>query len=138
MSPTDACTNMTSTFGVASRRSVVRMGPSSSTRVRVSKWGVVADGVPTSRRDSLRTRGATLAPRASASMPLLPAKRHARRRRPRHEALLLVGDVALDEPQSFPAFDDPPGRPELGRPHGLEEVDLQLKGREGLPLHQRA
>src|SRR6267143_3588430 len=50
MSPTDACTNMTSTFGVASRRSVLTMGPSSSTRVRVSKRGALAGGAASSLR----------------------------------------------------------------------------------------
>src|SRR5207245_1458765 len=59
MSPTDACTNMTSTFGVASRRSVLAMGPSTSTRVRVSKRdAVAADAVlRVMRRDRLREHG---------------------------------------------------------------------------------
>ena len=39
ISPTEACTNITSTFGVARRRSVPRIGPSSSRRVRASKRG---------------------------------------------------------------------------------------------------
>src|SRR5882724_2466006 len=56
MSPTDACTNMTSTFGVASRRSVLTIGPSSSTRVRVSKRGAVAGGAASSLRDPAPAR----------------------------------------------------------------------------------
>src|SRR2546422_4710843 len=56
MSPTDACTNMTSTLGVASRRSVLTMGPSSSTRVRASKRGVVAAGGASWGRDPTSVR----------------------------------------------------------------------------------
>src|SRR5207244_3910914 len=74
----------------------------------------------------------------SASIRLLPAKRHARRRGACHEALFLVGDVTLDKTERFSALDDPPGRPKLCGPHGLQEIDLQLDGRKGLALRQRA
>src|SRR5438445_2565036 len=57
MSPTDACTNMTSTLGVASRRSVLTMGPSSSTRVRASKRGAVAGGAVLRASIAFRTAG---------------------------------------------------------------------------------
>src|SRR2546426_12635140 len=66
----------------------------------------------------------------SASIRLLPAKRHARRRGACHEALFLVGDVTLDKTERFSALDDPPGRPKLCGPHGLQEIDLQLDGRK--------
>src|SRR5437773_3851563 len=69
----------------------------------------------------------------SASIRLLPAKRHARRRGTRHEALFLVGDVTLDKTKSLPALDDPPGRPKLCRPPGLQELNLQLNVRKVSP-----
>src|SRR6266478_1900556 len=84
---------------------------------------------------SLRASPALL---TSASIRLLSAKRHARRRGACHEALLLVGDVTLDKSKRFSALDDPTGRPKLRRPHGLQEIDLQLDGRKGLALRQRA
>src|SRR5437016_4866273 len=99
MSPTAACTNITRTFGVASCSSVTTIGPSSSRRVRESM------------------REAVVRPRTSASTRVFFPERHAGRRRPGHETLLLVGDVTLDEAQRFPALDDPPDRPELGGPH---------------------
>src|SRR5882724_6501640 len=58
MSPTEACTNMTSTFGVASRRSVLTIGPSSRTRVLASNRGAVPAGGPSSGRDSTYARTA--------------------------------------------------------------------------------
>src|SRR6266571_567813 len=74
----------------------------------------------------------------SASIRLLPAKRHARRRGACHEALFLVGDVTLDKTERFSALDDPPGRPKLCGPHGLQEIDLQLDGRKGLALDRKS
>src|SRR6266571_720390 len=52
MSPTDACTTITSTFGVASRSSVPAIGASSSRRVRGS------NRVPAALRESGVTRRA--------------------------------------------------------------------------------
>src|SRR5712691_8482301 len=52
MSPTDACTIITSTFGVASRSSVPAIGASSSRRVRGSNRVPVARGAPGSLRES--------------------------------------------------------------------------------------
>src|SRR5262245_15071434 len=69
--------------------------------------------------------------RDSPATRVLPAERQAGRRRSCHEALLRVGDVALDEAQGLPALDDPPDGPELLGPHRLQEIDLQLQGREG-------
>src|SRR2546425_290205 len=113
MSPTEACTNITRTFGVANRSKVPTMGPSSSRRVRESKRGTVASGATTSLRNptalsvsgiaspeadvpvdinpyfatagDLRLPAAAL--RASVSTRVLPAERHARRRGPRHGAV---------------------------------------------------
>src|SRR5437867_12489140 len=68
----------------------------------------------------------------SASIRLLPAKRHARRRGACHEALFLVGDVTVEKTERFSALDDPPGRPTLCCPHGPQEIALQLACRKGL------
>ena len=60
MSPTEACTNITRTFGVASRSSVPTMGPSSSRRVRGSNRVLVVCGAPASLRESGVARRAPL------------------------------------------------------------------------------
>src|SRR5438552_11727170 len=135
MSPTAAWANITSTLGAASRSSVPTMDPSRSRRVRGSNRRILGSGASTSLRASLSTKSAW---RTSASMRLLPVERHARRRRAGHEALLIVGDVTLDEAHRLPAFHEAPEGPELGVPHGLQEIDLQLDGREGLAFRQRA
>src|SRR3989442_14440397 len=106
MSPTEACTNITRTFGVASRSRVPTMGPSSSRRVRESKRGTVASGATTSLRNPtalsvsgnaapeadvpvginpyFATAGDLRLPAAALPAPVstrvLPAERHQRRR----------------------------------------------------------
>src|SRR6266540_6066662 len=135
MSPTAAWANITSTLGAASRSSVPTMDPSTSRRVRGSNRGILGSGASTSLRAPFST---TSASRTSASMRLLPVERHARRRRPGHEALVVVGEVTLDEAHSLPGFHEAPDGSELGGPHRLQEIDLQLDGREGLAFRQRA
>src|SRR5712691_1637865 len=56
MRPTEACMSMTSTFGVASRRSVLVIGPSSRTRVRGSNRDAVAAGGASWGRDPTSVR----------------------------------------------------------------------------------
>src|SRR3989442_706509 len=56
MRPTEACMSMTSTFGVASRRSVLVIGPSSRTRVRGSNRCALAAGGASSGRDPTSVR----------------------------------------------------------------------------------
>src|SRR5256712_13953117 len=56
MRPTEACMSMTSTFGVASRRSVLVIGPSSRTRVLGSNRCAVAAGGASSGRDPTSAR----------------------------------------------------------------------------------
>src|SRR5262249_52135667 len=85
-----------------------------------------------SRRDSAapalrRSRARS----SSAPLGLLAPERHARARGPRHEPVLVIVDVALDEAHRVPALDDPARRPEPSAPDGLEKIDLELERGEG-------
>src|ERR1051326_1189668 len=135
MSPTAAWANITSTLGAASRSRVPPIAPSRGRRVRLSYWRILGSGASTPVRAPFST---TSVARTSAPMRLLSVEHHARRRCPGHEALLVVSDVALEEAHRLPPFHEAPRGPELGGPHGLQEIDLQLDGGEGLALRQRA
>src|SRR5262249_38583018 len=119
MRPTDAWTNMTRTFGVASLSRVPTIRPSSSIRVRGPRFG-------------------RSPPRAATARGLLSAQRHARRGGSRHEGVPLVGDVTLEQAEALAGLHEPTRRAQLRLPHRLEEIDLQLDGREGLALGERA
>src|SRR6266849_531366 len=67
---------------------------------------------------------------------LLPAEGHAGAHGMRHE-LAVAHDVALDERHSASAALDVPARFESTRPHGAQEVDLDLERRVRLALAQR-
>src|SRR5437762_568356 len=109
-SPTDACTNMTSTFGAASRSSVLAIGPSSSARVRASKRGAVAGHAASLLRDPAPARtllpfgnitASVLRPWAFMDGSFLPAER------------LLRHDSAVD------------GEDRPGRPRGLIRREME-------------
>src|SRR4030095_14765282 len=74
--------------------------------------------------------------------PLAASRRLAPQRQERaagacHQTLLVVHHVALREPHRPPALHQAPGGNEPPRPHGFEEVDLELERGEGLALLQR-
>src|SRR5713101_4978584 len=70
----------------------------------------------------------------SASLRLCSSERHSGAGGARHQSVLVVVDVALDEAHRVAALHDPPRGYEPSRPHGLEEIDLELEGGEGLAL----
>src|SRR6267378_6741860 len=78
---------------------------------------------------SLRFRGLT-------TRGLLPAEGHAGAHGIRHE-LAIAHHVALDERDRASAALDLPARLESTRPHGTQEVDLDLEGRGRLALTER-
>src|SRR5947207_1307311 len=70
----------------------------------------------------------------SAAGGLGAPQRHHGGAGPGDEPLLLVHDLALDEPDRAAALHDAPGGRELPRPDGLQEVDLELQRGERLAL----
>src|SRR5437660_11339621 len=66
-------------------------------------------------------------PRRLAADGLRSAQGHDGRARPRHQRLARIDDVAFDQADRPAALDHAPEGRQLARPHGLQEVDLELQ-----------
>src|SRR5439155_22278432 len=73
----------------------------------------------------------------SPSFGLLAPQGHAGAGGASYQPVLVVVNVALDEPHRVAALHDPSRGHQAPRPHGLEKIDLELERGEGLALVER-
>jgi len=128
MSPTAAWDELHEHVGAASRSRVPTMDPSRSRRGPRSTRRIVGSGASTSLRASFSITSARARQRPVRLLPV--GVMHVDDARA--TGSLVVCDVTLDEAHGLPAFHEAPDGPELGGPHGLQEIDLESMVREGL------